>query len=33
LRNGVGDEDGEWGAQIRWVFANNSIDSCIKASN
>jgi len=33
LRNGVGDEEGGWGAQTRGVFANNSIDSCTMASN
>jgi len=33
LRNRVGDEEEEWGAQTKGVFANNSIDSCTKASN
>jgi len=33
LRNSVGGEGGEWGAQTKGVFANNSIDSCTKASN
>jgi len=32
LRNGVGDEGGG-GVQTRGVFANNSVDSCTKASN
>jgi len=33
LRNRVGDEEGKWSAQTMGVFANNSIDSCTKASN
>ena len=33
LRNSVGDEGGEWGAQPKGVFAGDSIDSCTKASN
>jgi len=28
LRNSVGDEGEEWGAQTKGVFASNSIDSC-----
>jgi len=32
LRNSVGNEGGEWGAQTKGVFGNNSIDSCTKAS-
>jgi len=33
LRNSVGGEGGERGAQTKGVFANHSIDSCTKASN
>ena len=33
LRNSVGGEGGERGAQTKGVFASNSIDSCTKASN
>ena len=31
LRNSAGAEGGGWGAQTKWVLANNSIDSCAKA--
>ena len=33
LRNSVSDKGRQWSAQARGVFANNSIDSCTKASN
>jgi len=33
LRNSVGNEGMEWGAQTRGVLADKSIDSCTKASN
>jgi len=32
MRSSVGDKGGEWGAQTKQVVANNSIDSCTKAS-
>ena len=33
LRNRVGDEGGEWGAQTKRVFVKNIIDPRAKASN